>query len=268
VSPLRLVSRLLIALVMLIAGFFAASVVEATARAATGSTGDLQRAAYVEQVPEASARTLADVEDVICEEHVERYRTSRGGTLQLTDTIDVRVAVENGIEQYSAIHQDGVERASLEEIGAVWSDSEYATFINDARQALGRSHRTVEMLTTLKGRPARVVSFDNDQTASNWDFTVHGRHFQVGFRGEIWVSQETGELLRCRRTADHLDRASGVKSIDWTVDFGSTQVAGKRVSVPESATYDVQFTHTGSSHNAITFTNYCRFAAQSAVRFE
>jgi hypothetical protein len=261
----RSASRLLVGIVLLIADFFAASLVAATASAATG---EVPRTTYIEQVQAVSARTFADVEDVICQEHVERYRSSRSGMLSLIDTIEARVAVENGIEHYSAIRQDGVERASLDEIGAVWSDGEYATFINDARQALSQSFKAAQTQTTFNGKPARVISFDTDQIVSSWDFLVHNRHFQLGFHDEIWVSRETGQLLHCRRIAGHIDPASGVKSIDWTVDFGVIQVPSKSVNVPRSATYDIQFTHAGSGHNAIAFTNYRRFAAESAIRFE
>ncbi len=224
---------------------------------------------YLEQARSASARSFSDVEEVICQEHVDRYRTSRKGALDLIDSIDAQVAVERGVEQYSAIRQNGVDRASLNEIGAVWSDGEYATFINDAQHALYRSSLSRGADTTLNGIPAILISFGTADAASTWDFMVRGRHYRLGFRGEIWISRDTGELLRCRRIANRIDRASGVKSIDWTVDFGVVQVAGKAVSVPASAAYDVQYTRSNaSSHNAIVFTNYRRFAAVTSIRFE
>lgn len=261
-------SRLFVGFLTVTAMFFA---VATFAVAAEGGawTGDVPRASYGEQAQTASARAFADVEDIICQEHVERYRTSRTGVRSLVDTIDAQVSVDNGVEQYSAIRQDGMERASLDEIGAAWSDSEYATFINDARLALYRSALATGTLTTLDDKPAILISFEAPQAGSSWDFMVRGRHFQLGYRGEIWVSQETGELLRCRRIADRIDRASGVKSIDWSVEFGVVQVAGKRVSVPIAATYDVQYIRSNSGdHNEILFMNYHRYAAETSIRFE
>ncbi len=254
-SLLHSTARLFVALAAIVASSFAASL-------------DVP-ASYLEQARVASARSFSDVVDVICQEHVNRYRISHKGALELIDSIDAQVAVEHGLEQYSAIRQNGIDRASLDDIGAVWSDGEYATFINDARQALNRSSPAQGTIASLNGTSAILISFEISKTASSWDFVVHGHHYQLGFHGEIWISQKTGELLRCRRIANGIDRASGVKSIGWAVDFGIVEVAGKTVSLPTSATYDVEYTRSDlSSHNAIAFTNYHRFATEASIRFE
>jgi hypothetical protein len=230
--------------------------------------GDVPLTQAVGEAIKASARSILDVQNVICQERVERYRSSRKGSKDLLDTVETRVSVENGSEQYSAIRQNGMERQSVDELGDVWSGNEYATFIREAERALNNELITRGVRTSLTGTPAIVIIFEMAEAVSDWDFCLRGEHRRLRYQGEIWVSQQTGELLKCRRLASELDRASGVKAIEWVVDFGIVDVAGKRVSLPVSGSYEIRYNRLNKvSHNAIVFTDYHRFGAESTVNF-
>jgi hypothetical protein len=143
---------------------------------------------------EASARMFSQVENVVCQERIQRHKSRHAGESHAVDVIEANVAVENGEERYSDIVQDNRHRQAMQQIGGAWSAGEYATFLREARQVLDSNDLITQgYLSKLNGVPAVLFPFDIDEKTSTWDFLVRSHSHALGFHGELWVSQETGE---------------------------------------------------------------------------
>jgi hypothetical protein len=224
---------------------------------------------YLMLAREASARMFNQVENVICEERIQRYKSRHPGEAHAIDVVEAKVAVADGEERYSDILQNEHRRQTMQQIGGAWSAGEYATFLREARHVLDSNEFITQgYLSKLNGVPAVLFPFDIDERASTWDFLVRAHRYMLAFHGELWVSQQTGEVLRIRRTARHLDVATGIKDVDWIVDFSRLQINGRPLTLPAKALYSVTYFRDDSREwNLTSFYNYKRFGSESTIRF-
>lgn len=226
-------------------------------------------AEYLLLAREASARMFSQVENVICQERIQRFRSKHSGENRAIDVVEANVAVEDGEERYSEITQDRRRRQTMQQIGGAWSEGEYATFLREARKVLdSNDYITQGYVGKLNGVPAVLFPFDIEEKASTWDFLVKSRRYMLSFHGELWISQETGEVLRIRRTAHHLDVSTGISEVDWTVDFSKIEINGRPLTLPVKALYSVTYFRDETREwNLTSFYNYKRFGSESTVRF-
>jgi len=218
---------------------------------------------------EASSRMFNEVENVICREDVARFKAGRSGHQRQVDVIQTQVTVENGTERYSSVLQNKRKRGQMSEVGGAWSEGEYATFLHEARRVLASDHFIRSAyLARLNGAPAVIFPFEMNETESAWDFQVGSHHYALPFHGELWVSSETGELLRIKRLATQLDPATGVAEVEWTVDFSPVSMNGRTLSLPSKALYSVTYLNDqGREWNAISFSAYQRFTADAVIQY-
>jgi len=233
------------------------------------SVPKLTGAAYLQLARDSSNRMFSEVENVICNEHVERYKGHRDGTNHQVDVVEAKVAVEDGEERYSEIVQNNRHRNTMQQIGGAWSEGEYATFLREARRILSSNEFITQgYLTTLNGVPAVMFPYDMDEKQSSWDFLVRAHRYMLAFHGELWISQETGELLRSRRIARHLDISTGINEVDWTVDFSKVELNGRPLCLPAKALYSVTYRRDENREfNLTSFNNYKRFGSDSTIKF-
>jgi hypothetical protein len=218
---------------------------------------------------QAAARMFSEVENVICREDVKRFK-SAGGAEHPLDVIQTQVTIENGEERYSSILQNNRKRSRMADVGGAWSQGEYATFLSEVRQVL-LSNRFIHTAygAELNGAPAVMFPFEMNQNDTNWDFEVSSRHYVLPFQGELWVSSETGEILRIRRFATQMDRTTGIAEVDWTVDFAPVSIEGRMVSLPVRALYSVTYVRGQSRHwNAVSFSSYRHFGSDTVIRYD
>lgn len=223
---------------------------------------------YLQLARDASGRMFSEVENVICQERIQRYKGKHGESHEI-DVVEASVAVTDGEERYSDILQNHKHRSQMQQIGGAWSEGEYATFLREARRVLGSNEFIKEgFLTTLNGVPAVMFPYEMDESASAWDFLVRYHRYMLSFHGELWISQATGELLRSRRIARNLDIATGISEVDWTVDFSSVVINGRAITLPSRALYSVTYLRDESKEwNLTSFNSYRRFSSDSTIKF-
>jgi hypothetical protein len=210
-----------------------------------------------------------EVANVICREDVKRFKSERGGAERQVDEIQTQVTVEDGAERYSFVLQNNRKRSRMADIGGAWSEGEYATFLGEAHRVLS-SDRFISTayLTDLNGTQAAVFPFEMNESDTSWDFKVSSRHYALAFQGELWISTETGEVLRIRRIATQMDPATGIAEVDWTVDFAPVSIGGRTLSLPAKALYGITYLHDqGREWNAMSFSSYQRFGSDAVIRY-
>jgi hypothetical protein len=218
---------------------------------------------------EAAAHMFNEVANVICREDVKRFKSGHAGKDHQLDVIQTQVTVENGAEHYSAVLQNNRKRNQMSEIGGAWSEGEYATFLRDARRVLSSDHfNHTAYLADLNGTPAAVFPFEMSGSDTTWDFQVCSHHYALPFQGELWVSSETGEVLRISRIARQMDPATGIAEVDWMVDFAPVSIDGRMLSLPATAVYSVTYSNDQSRQwNAMSFSAYQHFGSDVVIHY-
>ncbi len=171
---------------------------------------------------EASSRIYRERSSVVCRERIDRFKGPIADAAgHSVDVITSDVAMEEGVERYSNVRQNDKPRPSIARIGGAWSEGEYSTLLRQTAETLD-SDTAIRMgvVTKFNGAPAVLFRFDVPRSDSNWDFLVRSKHYLLGFHGEVWISQVTGEVLRIRLTATQIPSGTGISQVDWSVDFG------------------------------------------------
>lgn len=224
---------------------------------------------YLRLARGASAQMFSQVENVICQERVQRYKTNRSGENFAVDVVEAKVAVADGQEVYTDIVQNRHHRETMQQIGGAWSEGEYATFLQEGRRVLASPELISQAyVTNLNGTPAVMFPFEMTEANSTWDFLVKSHQYRLAFHGELWISQKTGEMLRIRRLARNLDVTTGIREVDWTVDFATVEINGHPLALPVKALYSVTYSRELSKEwNLTSFYNYKRFGSESTIHF-
>jgi hypothetical protein len=213
-------------------------------------------------LPEQIDNQLAALGSLVIREDVDRY-AGAGGRGRRIDTFETVVEVVDGIEHYSGITHNG-RPFSATQISGTWSFGELATLLRTTREAL-----------VLPGTQIAYGRADFYLPASSrrWFVSIDSRVYWLGISGEAILSAETGEISSIRWTSSELPAATGVDHIEWTVDFGPTEVGGRSWNLPEKSEYRV--IHTGgngsiprSEWNVTHFVPLGRYGSESAISFE
>lgn len=219
---------------------------------------------------EASSRIYRELSSVVCRERIDRFKGPIADTAgHPVDVITSDVAMEEGIERYSNIRQNDRLRPSISRIGGAWSEGEYSTLLRQTAETLD-SDSVIKMgvITRFNGTPAILFPFDVSQSDSNWDFLVRSKHYMLGFHGEVWISQTTGEVLRIRRTANLIPASTGISQVDWSVDFGPSDLDGHSFILPSKATYSVSYPRDQHREwNIISFSNYHHYGVDVTIHY-
>jgi hypothetical protein len=219
---------------------------------------------------QASSRIYQQLSSVVCRERIERFKGSPSDVEgRALDVITSDVSMEEGVERYSNIRQNNKSRASISHIGGAWSEGEYSTFLRQTAAVLS-SDKIIKMgvITRLNRTPAILFPYDVSQEDSTWDFLVRSKHYLLGFHGEVWISQTTGEVLRIRRTASHVPAGTGISEVDWSVDFGPNDLDGHSFILPSRATYSVAYSRDRHREwNVISFADYHHYGVDITIHY-
>lgn len=210
-----------------------------------------------------------DLQSFVCNEHMDRYQSHLDGDKsRQIDTVNAQVSFENGVENYSDVRQNNRLRPALSSIPGAWSEGEFGTLLRQTRALLSNQPISVQSNTDFEGVPAAIYTFDVAGQDSPWELAVASRQYRVPFRTNVWVSKSSGEIMKIARTTTAIPPESGISEIQWSVVLKPVDLDGAKWLLPSSGEYAVLYQN--SKHrewNAITFSDYRRYASQSVIHF-
>jgi hypothetical protein len=222
------------------------------------------------RVRQSADEVYASLSSFVCRENIERYKGAAHDMKgHQVDRITSMVSYENDTEHYTEILQNRKERSRIAGMSGAWTEGEYETFLREAQKAL--NSRLLELLpsSVLDGMPAAVFMFDANEHDSPWDFATAQKHYILPFRGQIWVSPETGEILQIDRISTEVPAETGIASVNWSVHFGDVSVNGKNYRLPTKAVYSVTYVNSDRHEwNIIALSDYKRFGSEVVLRFQ
>jgi len=211
--------------------------------------------------------------DFFCVESIRRSDDVRG-SMQLIDTLEVRLTYFDGQEAYRGVTVNGRPTVRpLEEIGGTVSKGEFASILNsiftgDARAVLEWDH-----WTKVRARAAHVYTFRIEAKNSSYrlQFSANPRFMPqttvVGQHGYLYIDRETSQVVRIIAEADTIPRDFPVRKSSTVLDYDFTDVGGRRFLLPLRA--DVRMaTDRIHTRNLVEFHNYRKFTGESTITFQ
>jgi hypothetical protein len=226
---------------------------------------------FLDRVILSASRVYNDLISFVCREQIERFRgNSRSPQGRKVDVITSTVSYDSDAEHYSDIYLNNKPLNQIRGLSGAWSEGDYGTLLGETLKALKSKPVRFISFGTLDGVSAAVYRFDYSTDDSPWEMEVSGRHYFLPFKGQIWVSPTTGDVLRVDRIADEVPNATGIAGVNWSVSFGAQPgPEGTSFRLPTKAVYSVSYLDTGRHEwNLIAFSGYKRYGAEVVVHFQ
>jgi hypothetical protein len=243
--------------------------VPAAAAAPVAPALSLAQPDLLTRVRQANEELYSSLQSFVCNESMERFKGKVGGEeSKHIDTVTTKVSFENGIEHYSDVYQNNKQKASIPSIAGAWSEGEFGTLLAQTQSLLNTQPVIFRMFTDFNGTPAAIYGFEVSEQDSPWDLNVQSHHHRIPFRTELWVSAETGQILKIERVSTSMPFRMGISEIRWSVTLAPVQMNGKTWLLPNSGEYAVLYEEVGRREwNELTFSNYHRYGSEVALRF-
>jgi hypothetical protein len=218
----------------------------------------------------ANEDVYSSLQSFVCNEEINRFRGSLSGdTVHPLDTVTAKLSFERGVEQYSEVYQNNRQRPGISSLVGAWSEGEYGTLLVQTRQLLSSQKVEFETFTDLKGEQAAVFHFDVASEESPWDLEVAGHHYRLAFTTKVWIAVNSGEILKIDRTSLGIAPETRISGIQWGITLDRVGMNGKTWLLPATGTYTVLYNQSKRKEwNSISFTNYQRYSARTAFKFD
>ena len=224
----------------------------------------------LERARAANDDVYASLQSFVCNEEINRFKGSLNGQVaHPLDTVTAKLSFERGIEQYTNVQQNSHPKSGLSSLPGAWSEGEFGTLLLQTQQLLTTQKVDFENFGNVKGEQAAVYHFDVAAEDSPWDLAVSGHHYRLPFRTNVWISVNTGEILRIERATLSIASETRISGIEWGITLDHVALNGKDWLLPATGTYAVLYNE--SKHrewNQISFTGYHRYGAETALKFE
>lgn len=243
----------------------------AAAAAGAEAAGDIApNIGILDKARAANMNLYSALQSFVCNEEINRFRGSLDGTsLHPLDTVTAKLSFERGVEQYSAIYQNNRQRAGISSLSGAWSEGEYGTLLIQTEQLLATQNVSFETFAAVQGERTAIYHFDVTPQESPWDLLVGGRHYRVGFSTDVWISVDSGEILKIHRISQDVPPETHISELQWDITLDRVSLNGKPWLLPTTGTYSVIYRESHRKEwNLISFTNYQRYGAQTALKFD
>jgi hypothetical protein len=214
----------------------------------------------------------ASLPDFICTETVRRYEWSfRGWTPK--DTLTLQLTYFEHAEKYKLTLVNGHEtKRTYDQVSGAWSRGEFGSMLLDVFAPASMAAFEWSNWTTLRHRPAYVLSFKIDATNSRYSLTAERYDRSVvtaivGEHGRVYIDRETKDAIRLDIQADSIPKNLPMTAATRTLDYGPAEVGGRSFLLPLHAEVRMEPRDYHSTRNQVEFTGYRKFTGESSISF-
>jgi hypothetical protein len=211
--------------------------------------------------------------DFFCTEVVKRFDDARG-SLQLRDTLEIKLTFFEGKEDYRVLTVNGRPNIrTLDEVGGSTSKGEFASMLNSIFTGESKAVLQWDHWTTVRKRVAHVYAFRIKAENSSYhiSFRYTGRFgsqgVKVGQHGYVYIDRETNQVLRIVSEADTIPKNFPIQHSSTTLDYDFVDVGGRQFLLPLRADVSMS-TDRLNTRNLVEFHGYRKFSGESTITFQ
>jgi len=224
----------------------------------------------LEHARAANVEVYDSLQSFVCNEEINRFWGSLNGqTAQPLDTVTAKLSFERGVEQYTNVKQDNIPRNGMSSVPGAWSEGEFGTLLLQTQRLLTTQKVDFESFADLKGEQTARYHFDVSAEDSPWDLSASGRHYSLPFRTSVWISVNTGEILKIERATTAIAPETHISQIQWGITLEHFGINGRTWLLPATGSYAVLYNESRHREwNQMSFTGYQRYGAEASLKFE
>lgn len=220
---------------------------------------------FIEQARRYALNYVQELPNFIVHQRVNRYaRDPVSGKWVPRDNLDLEVTYEvSKGEQYILRAINGrPTKNQYNEVGGASSAGEFGSLLVALFNPSSKAEFKRGPKESISGRKAVVYDFHVPTATSSNQITETRSNKSVisGYRGSIWVDEESKRVLRIEQSADDIPRDFPLSVAESAVDYGWFDINGKQYLLPRRAEVII-----GSerdqlySRNVLEFTDYRKF---------
>jgi hypothetical protein len=215
----------------------------------------------------------AGLPDFICTETVRRYEWHYQ-SWTLIDTLTLQLTFFEHAEKYKLTLVNGREtKRTYDQVSGAWSRGEFGSMLLDVFAPASLAPFKWSNWTTLRRRPAYVLSFQID--ARNSRYSLSAQKYDrsvvsalVGEHGMVYIDRETKDVMRLDIEADSIPKSLPMEAATRSLDYGPADVGGRSFLLPLRADVRMAPRYYPSTRNEVEFTGYRKFTGESSITFE
>ena len=208
--------------------------------------------------------------DFICTEQVERSETGAGAKV---DRLTIQLSYLKEHENYKLVTMNGSPATrTLESLGGLITGGEFGSQLLGIFDPSSAADFQWKQATTLRKHPVTVYTYRIARARSHYmvgDRASTGNLVSVpaGYHGEVFLDNQTSRVLRLTAAADDMPGDSGIVQSSVEVDYDFIDIAGKSYLLPSHSESHMERMYRKLA-NAVTFTGYRKFEAESTISFK
>ena len=201
----------------------------------------------------------------ICDQDTSRYR---GKNKVPFDLLTALIRYENGRESYEEIKLNGKPAPqAITESPGLWSTGQFGS---NLRSIFDRGNLAIfefEKESKVGDRAIWVFTYrivkQNDPL---WRMHGDSEVLAPPYRGELWVEQQTGALVRFTSVAEGIPATFPMSAASLEIDYGNVAFAdGASFVLPSDFTVSTAFRHEAATRNVVQFRNCHKFRAKTQI---
>lgn len=225
---------------------------------------------FIEQTRVAVAHFTDSLPAYQVQQFTTRFQSSTPkASWQAQDVVAADVVYQNGHEKYRNIKVNNREsKKSMEELGGSWSTGEFASTISDVFSPYTQADFRFRRTETIVNRKARVFEYKVARENSHWTVLTTSQSYKPGYKGKVWIDEETHLVLRLEMEAYGLPEDFPMDHVEMTLDYDFVRLNGPSFLLPvESNNLSCQRGTPYCSKNTTEFRNYKKYGSESTITF-
>jgi hypothetical protein len=226
---------------------------------------------FIEQARYYALSYTQDLPNFVVNQRVHRFtRDPATSQWRPRDILDLEVSYEvKSGEHYKLRAIDGRStNKSYEDVGGASSAGEFGSILVALFAQKSKAQFKPGPTDKIDGRLARVYDFRVPTATSDNQITETrtGQTITTGYRGSVWIDQETKRILRIEQSADDIPANFPITVAESAVDYSWVNISGKNFLLPKRAEIIIGSDRESLySRNIIDFTNYRKFEVDMRI---
>jgi hypothetical protein len=238
-----------------------------------------EQAAIISDVREYALNYSKNLPDYICTLVVRRYAAPLPGgryggrrgddpSWQLQNTLTVKLSYFEQNEDYKLILVNNTPtQVDYNKVGGTRSSGDFGTLLREVFEPATEAHFEWDHWGLLRSRPTFVFAYHVIQERSKWHVTADREDIVPGYRGMLYVDQETHQVLRISLEAVDLPPTFPVKQASDTLDYDYQDVGGQQFLLPLKNKVLINGSEV-LTRNDNEYHLYHKYSAESAIQFD
>ena len=224
----------------------------------------------VRDAREAAREFTASLPNFLVQQNTARFfRPNLPPFWNQIDTVTAEVAYKDGKEDYRDFKIDGQPVYKPIERTGSWSTGDFGLTLEDLMSTATNAQFKRRGDERIGSRLAWIFDYTVAQPNSHWELvSPDDRHYKPAYNGTVWIDKETRRVLRFEQHTSSLPRDFPLSKADSSMEYAYVRIDQKVYLMPHKGENMACFSGSGTcSKNAIEFTNYRKFEAESKIKY-